>query len=79
MRKRFDSVCGWGGMHLDQMLWYGSGGLKPTAVRAFLAAVLFTGNKKLLPHYAVNRKPVSSAVARALQMTGFWARKKIPF
>ena len=33
------------------------------------------------PHYVVNRKPVSSAVARALQMTGFFlgGPAKIPF
>ena len=41
---------------------YGSGGLRPTPVRAALAQ-----NKKLTPHYAVKRKPISSAVGRALQ------------
>ena len=51
-------------------LLYGSGGLKPTPVRASLAVVLFAQNKRSPPHYAVNTKPVSSAAVRALQMTG---------
>ena len=56
--------------HKPEAWIYGSGGLKPTSVRASLAVVLFTQNKKLPPHYAVKRKPVSSTVARALQITG---------
>ena len=44
--------------------------------------VLFAQNKKLPPHYVVNRKPIS-AVARALQTTGlllyFGGQQKIPF
>ena len=64
-------------------MWYGSGGLKPTPVRASPDVVLFAQNKKLPPHYAVNTKPVSSAVVRALQITGlllyFWGQQKIPF
>ena len=53
---------------------------KPTSVRASLAVILFAQNKKLPPHYEVNRKPVSSAVARTLETTGlllyFWGQKK---
>ena len=41
---------------------------------------LFAQNKELPPYYAVNRKPVSYAVARALQTTGlllyFWGQAK---
>ena len=64
---------------------YGSGGLKPTPVPASLAVVFFARNKGFSPHYAVNGKPVSPAVARALQKTGlllyFWIRsqQEIPF
>ena len=62
---------------------YGSGGLKPTWVRASLAVAPFSQNKKLPAHYAVSRKPVSSAVLRALLMTGlllyFWSKQKILF
>ena len=53
-------------MDKDVRPWCGSGGLKPTPVRASLAQ-----NKKLTPHYAVKRKPIPSAVGPALQMTGF--------
>ena len=61
----------------------GSGGLKPTPIFASLAVVLFAQNKRLPPHYAVNRGPVSSAVARALQMSSlllyYWSQQEIPF
>ena len=64
-------------------IYYGSGGLKPTPVRASLAVFLFAQNKRSPPHYAVNTKPMSSAAVRALQMTGlllyFWSQQKIPF
>ena len=49
----------------------GSGMVPAAPVQASLAAVLFAQNKKLPLHYAVNGKPASPAVARALQKTGF--------
>ena len=62
---------------------YGSGGLKPTPVRASFAVVLFAQNKRSPPNYAVDTKPMSSAAVRALQMTDlllyFWSQQKIPF
>ena len=42
MRKRSDSVCGWGGTHLDQMLWQSRKNLKKSYI-AHLKAIGMKG------------------------------------
>lgn len=52
-------------------------------VREVLAVDIFAQSGGLPPRFGVNKKPVSSAVGRSLQMSGlllcFWSRRMIHF